>query len=130
MKKPTGARRGAEKSGRAYSPDRGHFVYLDFTPQAGREQAGRRPALILSPQLYNIATGWALAVPITTRAKGGSFEVPIPPAARVNGVVLSDHLRSVDWLARRAEFHSVAPQDLVWEVLARIEAVLSLDLGR
>ncbi len=107
-----------------YQPDRGHFVFLDFSPQAGTEQAGRRPALVLSPLSYNIAAGLALACPVTNQAKGGSFEVPVPPGAGVTGVVLSDQLRSIDWIVRRAEFRSEAPQPLVDEVLARIEAIL------
>ena len=111
----------------AYQPDRGHFVFLDFSPQAGTEQAGRRPALVLSPLAYNVATGLAFLCPVTNRIKGGAFEVPIPPGAKVTGVVLSDHLRSVDWIARNADFHSQAPTDLVLEVLARIEAILAIE---
>lgn len=110
----------------AYQPDRGHFVYLDFTPQAGTEQAGRRPGLVLSFRRYNIATGLAFVCPITSRVKGGSFEVPIPSGNRITGAVLSDHLRSVDWISRKAQFHSQAPEELVDEVLARIAAVLGL----
>ncbi len=111
----------------AYQPDRGHFVFLDFSPQAGTEQAGRRPALVLSPLAYNVATGLVFLCPVTNRIKGGAFEVPIPPSAKVTGVVLSDHLRSVDWIARNADFHSQAPTDLVLEVLARIEAILAIE---
>ena len=132
MKKPIGAGRAERKSREAargaYQPERGHFVFVDFTPHAGLEQAGRRPALILSPLNYNIATGLALACPVTSQAKGGSFEVAIPSGARVAGVVLSDHLRSIDWLARNAAFHSVAPTDMVLDVLARVEAILRIRL--
>ncbi len=110
-----------------YRPDRGHFIFLDFSPQAGTEQAGRRPALVLSPLAYNVATGLAFLCPVTNRIKGGAFEVPIPPGAKVTGAVLSDHLRSVDWIARNADFHSQAPTDLVFEVLARIEAILAIE---
>ena len=115
----------------AYQPDRGHFIFLDFSPQAGTEQAGRRPALVLSPMAYNIATGLAFLCLVTNRIKGGAFEVPIPAGApagnKVTGVVLSDHLRSVDWIARNADFHSQAPTELVLEVLARIEAILAIE---
>jgi mRNA interferase MazF len=132
MAKPTGTGRAAKKAGDArhgaYQPDRGHFVYLDFTPHAGREQAGRRPALVLSPLAYNIASGLMLACPVTSQLKGGSFEVAIPRGARLAGAVLSDHLRSVDWVARNAQLHSVAPQETVLEVLARIEAVLRISV--
>ncbi|MFO1060901.1 MAG: type II toxin-antitoxin system PemK/MazF family toxin [Dongiaceae bacterium] len=129
MAKRTGGSRGATRRGEAaYQPERGHFVFLDFTPQAGTEQAGRRPALVLSPLAYNIASGLALACPVTSQVKGGPFEVPIPRGAMIAGVVLSDHVRSIDWLARKASFHSVAPRDVVLEVLARIEALLQLSL--
>ena len=110
-----------------YQPDRGHFIFLDFSPQAGSEQAGRRPALVLSPRAYNVATGLAFVFPVTNQIKGGAFEVPIPPGAKVTGVVPSDHLRSVDWIARSADFHGAAPTDLVLEVLARIEAILAIE---
>jgi mRNA interferase MazF len=111
-----------------YQPDTGDFVYLDFNPQAGTEQAGRRPALILSPQDFNIATGLAFACPMTNQLKGGSFEVQVRKGAGLTGAVLCDQMRSVDWIARKAAFHSQAPRELVTEVLARIEAVLSLNL--
>ena len=111
----------------AYQPDRGHFIFLDFSPQAGSEQAGRRRALVLSPLAYNVATGLAFVCPVTNQIKGGAFEVPIPPGAKVTGVVLSDHLRSVDWIARNADFHGAAPTDLVLDVLARIEAILAIE---
>ena len=132
MRRPIGAGRGEKKRGDvargAYQPDRGHFVFLDFTPHAGREQAGRRPALVLSPLAYNIASGLMLACPVTSQLKGGSFEVVIPRGARLAGAVLSDHLRSVDWIARNAELHSAAPPETVLEVLARIEAVLRISV--
>lgn len=112
-------------SARAYQPERGDFVFLDFTPQAGTEQAGRRPALVLSPRTFNVATGLILTCPITNQVKGGSFEVPVPRGSKLSGVVLSDHVRSVDWLARRAEFHSKAGDEVVEEVVARVAAILS-----
>ncbi len=113
----------------AYQPDRRHLVYLDFTPNAGTEQGGRRPALVLSPRNFNIATGLMYACPITNQVKGGSFEVPLPRGVKVTGVILADHMRSLDWIARRAEFHSEVPKDVLSEVLARIEAILSPDGG-
>ncbi|NIP75912.1 MAG: mRNA-degrading endonuclease, partial [Xanthomonadales bacterium] len=75
---------------------------------------------------FNIATGLILACPVTNQVKGGSFEVPLPAGDRVTGVVLSEQVRSVDWIARRAEFHSKAPEDTLWNVLGRIEAILGL----
>ena len=111
----------------AYQPDRADLIYLDFTPQAGTEQAGRRPALVLSPQNFNIATGLAAVCPITHTGTGSKFEVPIPRGARLKGYILSHHFRTVDWLARNAEFHSKANDELIWEVLGRIEAILSIE---
>ena len=108
----------------AYQPEKGDFAYLDFTPHSGTEQAGRRPALVISPRTFNIATGLMFACPVTSQAKGSSFEVPIPRGATVTGVVLSDQLRSLDWIARNAEFRGTAPPTVVDEVIARIEAVL------
>jgi mRNA interferase MazF len=109
-----------------YQPGRGDFIYLDFTPQAGTEQAGRRPALVLSPQSFNIATGLAFVCPLTSQVKGSAFEVTVPRGVGLSGVVLSDHLRSVDWIERKASFHSKAPEDLLMEVLGRLEAILGL----
>jgi mRNA interferase MazF len=110
---------------RAYQPDRGDFIFLDFTPQAGTEQAGRRPALVLSPRSFNVATGLIMACPITNQVKGGSFEVAVPKGSKLTGVVLSDHVRSLDWLARRAEFHDKAGDEVLEEVVARVVAIVS-----
>jgi mRNA interferase MazF len=116
-------------TGRFYQPERGDFIYLDFTPQAGTEQSGRRPALVLSSMDFNIATGLAFVCPLTTQVKGSPFDVPVPRGSGLNGVVLSDHLRSVDWLQRKAAFHSKAPVDLLADVLGRIEAILGIDFS-
>jgi mRNA interferase MazF len=110
-----------------YQPDRGDVVYLDFTPNAGTEQGGRRPALVLSPKDFNIATGLMLACPITSQVKGSPWDVPLPPGIKIKGIVLSDHIRSVDWIARNAEYHSGSNDALMAEVLGRIEAILSID---
>jgi mRNA interferase MazF len=112
---------------RNYQPDKGHFVVLDFTPNAGTEQGGRRPALVLSPKRFNIATGLMLACPVTNQLKGSPWEVPIPKGVRVTGAVLSDHVRSIDWLARNTDYHSDATDEIMCEVLGRIEAILSID---
>ena len=108
----------------AYQPDRGDFVYLDFSPQAGTEQAGRRPALVLSPRDFNIATGLAVVYPLTNTITGSRFEVPVPRGTKLTGVVLSHQLRTVDWIARNARFHSKANDDLMRDVLDRVEAIL------
>ena len=110
-----------------YQPVRGHLVYLDFTPHAGTEQGGRRPALVLSPKEFNIATGLMLACPITSQVKGSPFEVALPRGTKISGVILSDHIRSVDWIARNADFHSEVTEDIICEVLGRLEAILAID---
>src|SRR5579859_5198728 len=88
----------------SYVPDRGDAIWLDIDPQAGREQAGRRPVLVLSPALYNRRAGLAIICPITSRVKGYPFEVLLSTGLPISGVVLSDHVRSVDWRVRKATF--------------------------
>jgi len=109
---------------RPYIPDTGDLVWLTFEPQAGHEQGGRRPALILSPRAYNAKAQLALACPITTQVKGYPFEVEIPPGGIITGVVLSDHLKNLDWRARKAVFESKAPVALVSEVRERLRPLL------
>jgi mRNA interferase MazF len=85
-------------------PDAGDIAYLDFDPQMGREQARRRPALVLTPSRYNSAAGLALVVPITSRVKGYPFEISVDHGLPVQGVILADQVKSLDWQARRFEF--------------------------
>jgi len=92
----------------AYVPDRSHIIKVNFDPQAGREQAGWRPALVLSPAAYN-KIGLAIVVPITNQVKGYPFEVPVPAALATTGVILSDAIKSVDWRARKARFIEIVP---------------------
>ena len=87
----------------SYCPESGDLVWFDFDPQAGHEQGGRRPAVVLSPKSYNQLIGLALVCPITSREKGYPFEVKLPDGLPVAGVILADHLKSQDWQARRAE---------------------------
>jgi mRNA interferase MazF len=108
----------------SWVPGRGDLVWLEFDPQAGREQAGRRPALVLSPSDYNRVTGLALLCPVTSRVKGYPFEVPLPDGLPVSGVVLADHLKNLDWRARRARFAARAPARVVAEVRGRIQTLL------
>lgn len=103
-----------------YTPDRGDFIWLQFYPQAGHEQAGRRPALVLSPKTYNEAAGLALVCPITSRVKGYPFEVRLPEEGLVSGVVLADHVRSVDWLAREASYIGSAPETVLSNVRQKL----------
>jgi mRNA interferase MazF len=108
----------------AYVPDSGDVIWLTFDPQAGREQAGRRPALVLSPRIYNSRSGLALVCPITNQSKGYPFEVTVPSGHGTTGVVLSDHLKSVDWKALRAEKAGRCPSEAIDEVRARLAPLL------
>ncbi len=108
----------------ADAPERGDIIWLNFHPQAGREQAGRRPALVLSPASYNRRAGLVLVCPVTSRIKGYPFEVAIPAGLPVSGVVLADHLRSADWSARQAEFACKASPALLTEVGAKLRPLL------
>ena len=111
---------------RAYVPDAGDLVWLTFDPQAGHEQRGRRPALILSPRLYNAKARLALACPITSQVKGYPFEVKLPAAGTITGVVLADHVRNVVWTARHVVFQGKAPGEVLTEVRERLRALLEL----
>lgn len=110
---------------RRYVPRRGDIVRLSFMPQAGHEQTGRRPALVLSPSAYNGKVGLALLCPITSHVKGYPFEVAIPDGIAVSGVVLGDQVKSLDWRARRAEFAGRLPEAKVSEVVDLVRALLS-----
>jgi mRNA interferase MazF len=112
---------------RRYVPDRGHLVWLSFDPQAGREQAGRRPALVLSPAAYNGRSRLALVCPITGQIKGYPFEVLLPAGLAIAGVVLTDHLKSVDWETRRVEFAAEAPAAITSEVAAKLALLLGVE---
>jgi len=106
-------------------PDRGDVVRISMNPQAGHEQAGRRPALVLSPAAYNGKVGLAILCPITSQVKGYPFEVALPADLPVSGVVLSDQAKSLDWKARRAEFMCELPPDSVLEVLLKLGTLLA-----
>ncbi|MGH6905444.1 MAG: endoribonuclease MazF [Geminicoccaceae bacterium] len=108
---------------RSAAPERGDVVWLSFSPQAGREQAGRRPALVLTPAQFNRRVGLALVCPVTSRIKGYPFEVALQ-GVDVSGVVLVDQLRSLDWRARRAEPAGKAPASVMTEVLAKLRPLL------
>jgi mRNA interferase MazF len=105
-------------------PERGDLVWIDFNPQAGHEQAGRRPALVLTPSSYNRASGLAILCPVTSRAKGYPFDCGLPDALPIQGVVLSDHARSLDWRARHATFICAAPPELVEDATAKLLALI------
>ncbi len=108
------------------APDRGDLVWLNFSPQAGHEQAGHRPALVLSPERYDGRSSVALFCPITSRVKGYPFEVALPPAGKITGVVLADQVRSLDWRARSMTLVAKAPPPaVVSEVLAKVRLLLA-----
>ena len=109
---------------RRYIPDRGDAVWLTFDPQAGHEQAGRRPAVVLSPRVYNSRTGLAIFCPITSQTKGYPFEVALPDGLPVGGVVLADQIRSLDWHARHAARICELPSETTDEVLGKLAPLL------
>ena len=109
---------------RRYVPNTGDIVWIAFTPQAGREQAGHRPALVLSPRSYNEKTNLALLCPVTSRVKGYPFEVSLPTPGTVGGVILADQVKSLDWRARRARFDSRVPPHVVGEVVEKLSVLL------
>ena len=112
---------------RKYVPDRGDIVWLQFNPQAGHEHAGRRPALVVSPKVYNQKVGLALFCPITSQVKGYPFEVLLPEGLKVAGAVLSDQIKSMDWRIRNASRLTRAPKETIEEVLAKILTLVGDD---
>ena len=107
-----------------YVPQRGDVVWLNFNPQSGHEQAGRRPAVVLSPRAYNQKVGLAILCPITTQQKGYPFEVTLPEGLEVNGVILSDQVKSLDWQVRRAEYFATLPEAVLAEVQQKLRTLL------
>lgn len=109
----------------AYVTDRGDAVWITLDPQAGHEQSGRRPAVVLSPAAYNGKVGLAIMCPITSHVKGYPFEVIIPPNLAVSGAILSDQVKSLDWRARNAELICRLPEETTTETLQKLGALLS-----
>jgi mRNA interferase MazF len=105
-------------------PRRGDLVWLDFAPQAGHEQAGRRPALVISRDEYNRKVGLLLACPITSRKKGYPFEVELPGRLAVAGVILADQIRNLDWKARKAKYIDRADENVLEEVLSKFGTLI------
>jgi len=101
-------------------------VRIGIDPRMGREQSGERPALVLSERPFNELTGYIFVAPVTATVRGWPFEVPIPPAGKVKGVVLADQTKSIDYAARHARYLGVAPEGLVDAVLALVSAILAL----
>ena len=111
---------------RHWAPVAGDFITIDFDPQAGHEQAGRRPAIVVSEATYNRAAQLAIVCPITSQVKGYPFEVPIPPGGRITGVVLADHVKSLDLRARRVKLIARAPRPVLEATRQLIAAILGL----
>src|SRR5215475_3612631 len=103
----------------AYVPSRGDLVWLQFNPQAGHEQAGHRPALVVSPSSYNRRAGLAVCCPVTSKVKGHPFEVLLPTGLEVEGVILTDHLKSLDWKMRKAKPIGRVPNDVLEETVGK-----------
>jgi len=101
-----------------YTPERGDIILIELSPQAGSEMAGEHRAIVLSEQIFSIATGWVVVCPITTKIKGSPFEVQIPKGLKAHGCVVASELRTMDYLARRAKFMEKAPLQLLQQVQA------------
>jgi mRNA interferase MazF len=125
---PIGARRAATRSGspQSYCPEAGDFIWLDLEPSKGHEQAGRRPALVLSPRVYNARAGLCIACPVTNQAKGYPFETPIPAGQPVSGVVLADQPRAMAWPDRRAQFIAKTLAEVVDDVRAKLAVLIGV----
>jgi mRNA interferase MazF len=108
-----------------YVPERGDVVWITLAPQAGHEQAGRRPAVVLSPLAYNGKVGLALLCPLTNQIKGYPYEVLIPAGLLVGGAILADQIKSLDWRVRQAEWVCRLPHDVIDEVLDKLGTLLT-----
>ena len=111
----------------AYVPSRGDLVWLQFNPQAGHEQAGHRPALVVSPGSYNRRVGLAICCPVTSQVKGYPFEVVLPAGLGVEGAVLSDQIKSLDWRVRKAKRIGRVPVEVLEETVGKILALVAPD---
>jgi mRNA interferase MazF len=103
-----------------YIPERGDAVWINMNPQAGHEQSGRRPAVVMSPSSYNRKVGLALFCPVTSQIKGYPFEVIIPSGLKVKGAILSDQIKSLDWKIRNTEFLDIIPEPVILEVFKKL----------
>jgi mRNA interferase MazF len=106
------------------SADRGDLVWINFNPQAGHEQAGRRSAIVLSPKAFNDTTGFVSVCPITHTVRGWGYEVSLPEGMVFNGVILTDQIKNLDWRARRIDIVGKVPDDVVHECLDKIHTFL------
>ncbi|MDU4694494.1 MULTISPECIES: type II toxin-antitoxin system PemK/MazF family toxin [Paenibacillus] len=104
--------------------DRGDLVWINFNPQAGHEQAGRRSAIVLSPRAFNETTGFVSVCPITHTVRGWGFEVPLPDGLAFQGVILTDQIKNLDWRARRIDVVGKVPDEVINECLHKIHTFL------
>ena len=109
-----------------YVPDRGDLVWLNFTPQSGHEQKGKRPAIVLSPLEYNQKVGLAIFCPITSKEKGYPFEVKLPKKSKLKGVILSDQMKSLDWQSRKTKFIEKTDLNTVYKCLQKVMVLLQM----
>ncbi len=112
--------------GKSYIPDRGDVIWILLKPQAGHEQSGCRPALVLSPSSYNGKVGLSILCPITNQIKGYPFEVLLPKDLEVSGVALSDQVKNLDWRSRKAEYICTLPEKITVEVLKKLNTLLDI----
>lgn len=108
-------------------PEQGDFIYMNFNPQAGHEQAGRRPALVMSPARFNEKTGFVFVCPITNQKKNYPFEIDIPEGSGVSGVILTDQMKSLDWKSRDLRVKGKAPAVTLMECSDLIKTILQMD---
>ena len=111
-------------SSKEYCPKRGDVVWISFKPQADHEQAGRRPAVVLSPEVYNRKVGLMLACPITSQVKGFPFEVSLPAGLKASGVVLADQVKNLDWRTRGVKFVCPLPDSTIREVSGKLKVLV------
>jgi mRNA interferase MazF len=110
----------------SYEPDRGDIIWIMLNPQSGHEQAGRRPAIVLSPLKYNSKTGLLICCPITSQEKKYPFEVKIPKGFPVSGVILADQIKNLDWHVREAQFVCNMPSSVIEQVIEKISLLLQI----
>ncbi len=113
-----------EKKSGNYTPSKGDVVWLSFTPQSAHEQAGHRPAMVISPKEYNEKVGLALFCPITSKIKDYPFEVRIKIKDKIDGVILSDQIKSLDWKTRKAQLIIKAPIEIIEEVINKFKLLI------
>jgi len=114
-----------EKKSGKYVPSRGDVIWLSFNPQSGHEQSGHRPAIVISPKEYNVKAGLALCCPITSKIKGYPFEVRITVKNKIDGVILSDQVKSLDWKDRQAKYIASASKDILEETVEKMNLLIN-----